>query len=98
WDWGIENNQKNDTGRGQNFLDEASKNTIRVKGYIQINDKTLAVQSSFGNTEIREVSQYQGPTELIFIGEGVNISDINNIFRKNQTRINNGEKNSFKSS
>jgi len=78
------------------FLDEASRNTIRVKGFIQINDKTLAVQSSFGNTEIKEVSRYQGPTELIFVGEGVNISDINKIFRRIHTTINNEEKNSFK--
>ncbi len=78
------------------FLDEATKNTVRAKGYIQLLDKTLAVQSSFGHTETREISQYQGPTELIFIGEGVKISEINKLFKNIQSTINNEEKHSLK--
>ena len=41
----------------------------RVKGFVCLNDGSVAaIQSSFGNTEIKFVEDYTGPSELIIMG------------------------------
>lgn len=65
------------------FLNETVNNTVRVKGYMRLqNNKCIAVQSIFGKTETKAIANYYGPTELIFIGNDVNISKINKAFKR----------------
>lgn len=64
------------------FLEETTKNTIRVKGYIKSSaEETLAIQSSFNILETEVVKNYTGNTELIYIGENVTISSTNKSFK-----------------
>ena len=64
------------------FLESTTKNTIRAKGYIKNQEnETLAVQSSFGYIQTQVITNYPGPTELIYIGNNVQVSTINKTFK-----------------
>jgi G3E family GTPase len=58
--------------RLEEFLNEVSPASSRIKGFVRLDkDKVVAVQSCFGNTELLPVEGYTGPTELIFVGQGI---------------------------
>lgn len=65
-----------------NFVDNYSKSTIRMKGFIKLNDgDCLALQSSYGRFDFREIANYSGPTEIIAMGEGFNLSEFSRKYR-----------------
>lgn len=54
------------------FLNKIKKNTIRIKGIVKLeNNEMILVQSCFGETEFYPMDKYIGPTELIVIGENL---------------------------
>ncbi len=54
------------------FLDEKSKFLYRMKGYIRISDQeTFAVQTVFSEVKIEQAIEYEGATELVAIGPGL---------------------------
>ncbi len=58
--------------RLEEFLSEVSPETSRIKGFVRLDgEKVLAVQSCFGDTKLVPVEGYTGPTELIFVGRGI---------------------------
>jgi hypothetical protein len=64
------------------FLDEVSPNAMRIKGFVNTGDgKSVAVQSCFGKTTIKEITGYQGPTELIGMGYGIDHASFGRRFR-----------------
>ena len=43
--------------------------TLRLKGFVNLNDgSVVAIQSCFGETEVRQIENYTGPTEIIIMG------------------------------
>jgi G3E family GTPase len=66
----------------EHFIDNYSKNTIRMKGFVKLKDGAhLALQSSFGKYDLREVKNYLGPTEIIAMGDQFNLSEFSRKFR-----------------
>jgi G3E family GTPase len=54
------------------FLHDIQNRCYRMKGYVNLVDKTVvAVQSTFNQLEHTNVRNYLGPTELIFFGENL---------------------------
>jgi len=53
----------------QMFLSEVENKMVRLKVFVLLNDGIkVKIQSGFGDTSIREISWYNGPTELIGLG------------------------------
>lgn len=58
------------------FISVHSEYLHRLKGYIRINDhQTLAIQTVFTDISIKYIEGYDGPSELIAIGPGLNIRE-----------------------
>ncbi len=56
----------------ERFLRNFEKGTYRVKGYVNLIDKTVvSVQSCFGQTRFQTIEKEPGPTELIALGPQV---------------------------
>jgi len=61
---------------------ESLCNSYRLKGYVRLtNDKTWAVQSSFGKISKAEISGYNGITEMIIMGSTLNAGEIHRRFK-----------------
>lgn len=66
----------------EHFIDNYSKNTIRMKGFVKLKGGAfLALQSSFGKYNLKEVKNYLGPTEIIAMGDQFNLSEFSRKFR-----------------
>jgi len=51
------------------IVEEIAPKTLRLKGFVNLNDgSVVAVQSCFGETEVRQIENYTGPTEIIIMG------------------------------
>lgn len=58
------------------FIKANAEYLHRLKGYIRINDhQTLAIQTVFTDISIKYIEDYDGPSELIAIGPGLNIRE-----------------------
>jgi hypothetical protein len=45
---------------------------LRLKGFVNLDDRTtLGVQSCFGRTVLRAVEGYEGPSEIVALGPGL---------------------------
>ncbi|MEN8201012.1 MAG: CobW family GTP-binding protein [Bacteroidota bacterium] len=65
------------------FLEEVAPETYRIKGFVKLDThEMLAVQSCFGETELKTVTNYTGPTELVGMGPGVDHLIFGRRFRK----------------
>jgi hypothetical protein len=63
------------------FISDESGNLFRMKGYIRLSpDETLAVQSVFNDINIAIINNYEGPTELIALGPGLNCREFSKKF------------------
>ncbi|MBI9073038.1 MAG: hypothetical protein JEY94_15660 [Melioribacteraceae bacterium] len=66
-----------------NFLREVSPIMIRLKGHVKYEDDSCAsVQACFGEFEIIPMKFFSGPGEMVFMGDCVNIKEINNRFKE----------------
>jgi len=55
------------------FIADQSIQQDRIKGYIRIDEfNTMAIQTVFKDISIRVIGGYEGPSELIVIGSGLN--------------------------
>jgi G3E family GTPase len=55
------------------FIADQSIHQDRIKGYIRIDElHTMAIQTVFKDISIRLICGYEGPSELIVIGSGLN--------------------------
>jgi G3E family GTPase len=67
----------------ESFLKSYTPKTYRLKGYVMLKDDiVVAVQSTFGNFEIRETTNTFSGTMLIAMGEDVNIAEMNREYKK----------------
>lgn len=67
----------------QLFIKELQKSSPRIKGYINLaNNKVMAVQTVYENFEIKEITGYTGPTELIVFQENLTPGILRNLFKK----------------
>lgn len=79
----IKTSAKVDRSGLEKFLNEITPKMIRLKGFVRLNDNKYAIiQSSFGDYKIEEAKFFTGPSEIIFIGESVNLREINNRFKE----------------
>lgn len=54
------------------FLGRHESKTLRLKGFVNLADgTTLGVQSCFGRTVLRAVEGYEGPSEIVALGPGL---------------------------
>ncbi len=57
----------------RDFINDQSGQLHRIKGYIRMDESvTLAIQTVFTDISIKKVAGYEGPSELIAIGPGLN--------------------------
>jgi len=64
------------------FLEEQLPATVRMKGFVKLDDGTvLAVQSSYDVYSLETVEDYQGPTELIAMGQALDRESFEDRFR-----------------
>jgi len=65
------------------FIEYHSKNTIRMKGFAKLSDdQFVAIQSSYDRFELKEIENYNGPTEIIAMGEDFNLSSFSKKYRE----------------
>ena len=70
------------SGGLKKFLDEVSPGSLRIKGFVKLDTGgMMAVQSCYGDTKMEPLAGYQGPTELIGIGPGINSRTFADRFR-----------------
>lgn len=56
----------------KDFLKDMSKLTLRIKGFVNMKEGGVkAFHSVFEQTEIKDIQDYSGPTEIIAFGEGI---------------------------
>ena len=54
------------------FLARYETGVLRLKGFVNLDDRTtLGVQSCFGRTVLRAVEGYEGPSEIVALGPGL---------------------------
>lgn len=72
-----------DKNQLKSFLDEVSERAIRMKGYIFTKDlKMIAIQSTFGENESKEIQFDQKQTELIAMGYDINTRLLSDLYKK----------------
>jgi G3E family GTPase len=60
-----------------------SKKTIRMKGFAKLtNNQCMAIQSSFDQYELKSIDRYNGPTEIIAIGDELDVSEFSRRYRE----------------
>jgi G3E family GTPase len=65
------------------FLKEKEQEVQRIKGVVRLDDqRTVAVQSCFGDTTITPITDISGPTELIALGFNLDNKKFRDDFRK----------------
>jgi G3E family GTPase len=63
------------------FLEEVGPDSYRIKGFVKLDDgQMVAVQSCFGQSEVRPVENYQAPTELVAMGPALVQADFTRRF------------------
>jgi len=68
--------------RLEEFVEYYSKNTIRIKGFAKLsNNQFVSIQSSYDRFELREIDYFDGPTEIIAMGEDFNLSEFSREYR-----------------
>lgn len=72
----IRSNRTFDEKAVSRFLREAAPRLYRVKGFIRTGSlETLLIQTIFDQIEIIRINDYEGPSELIALGPGLNKND-----------------------
>lgn len=80
--WVIKTQDCISRGGLTDFLEEQLPSTVRMKGFVKLDDGTvLAVQSSYDVYSLETVEDYQGPTELIAMGQGLDRESFEDRFR-----------------
>jgi len=65
----------------QLFLKTISHITCRTKGHVNLVDNTImSVQSVFDHWEIKQITEYSGPTEIIAFSENLTPSELKKLF------------------
>jgi G3E family GTPase len=65
------------------FIDNYSKKTIRMKGFAKLSDNhCMAIQSSFDRYELKFIEMYNGPTEIIAMGDELDVSEFSRRYRE----------------
>ncbi len=65
------------------FIFELQKTCPRIKGFVRLaGEKVFGVQSVFAHFEIKEISDYQGPNEIIGFGKNLTVKILRNAFKK----------------
>jgi G3E family GTPase len=63
------------------FIAETEGKLVRLKGFVRLDSqKVISVQSEFGSTRLKEVTFYQGNTELVGLGWDISPSDFGRRF------------------
>lgn len=67
----------------KDFTNELASQSIRIKGYaILDNGKVYSIQSVYNNVQIEEISAFIKQTELIVMGEQINVRLVKEIYQK----------------
>ncbi len=67
----------------ESFLNEWAPKAYRIKGFVNLaENRTVAVQCSFGLIEINEVENLFHPTELVALSDQFTLSEWNKSFKK----------------
>ena len=66
----------------KSFIFDLQKNCPRVKGYVNMKDgSVMGIQTVFDNTDIKEIKDYIGPTELIAFGDNMTPRELRQVFK-----------------
>ena len=65
------------------FISEIKERFVRLKGYVGLKDnRKVFVQGVYEQYEIKETASFDGPTELVAIGNFVDANDFQKLFEK----------------
>ncbi|MFO7617141.1 MAG: GTP-binding protein [Bacteroidales bacterium] len=77
----VRSNRLFDAASTERFIRDQAPGLIRMKGYVRISPgQTLHVQTVYGEVNLLTVNDYEGPTELIALGGGLNRHDFSKQF------------------
>lgn len=63
------------------FFKELPQSILRIKGFVRLdNQKTVNIQGCFGKIQSQEIDGYDGPTELIVLGENFDAKELRQAF------------------
>lgn len=83
----IRTNRFYDLKRVEEFISNESGKLYRMKGYIRISpDETFAVQTVFNDIKVSMIRNYDGPTEIIILGPGLNCREFSKKFQPLQIK------------
>jgi G3E family GTPase len=69
------------------FIKELQESSPRIKGFINLtNGNVMAVQTVFEYCDVRQVSGYEGPSEIIAFGNNLTVRHLMNSFKKHSGR------------
>ena len=68
------------------FIEKWSKITFRIKGYVQTEEGSVAIQTSFERVEILKLPVYNYPTQIVFLGPKLDDKPIQKEFESLCTR------------
>lgn len=69
------------------FIKELQESSPRIKGFINLkNGNVMAIQTVFEHCDIRLVSGYEGPSEIIAFGNNLTVRHLMNSFKKHSGR------------
>ncbi len=78
----IKTNRTIKKGDLDRFINEYGPVTIRMKGFVNLNNgEKLLIQSCFGKTSTEKAGNHTGPTQLILMGTGIEQERIAKTFR-----------------
>lgn len=67
----------------KSFIFELQKMCPRVKGYVNLKDgRVMGIQTVFDHSDLKEIKEYVGPTELIAFGDKLTPRELRQIFKK----------------
>lgn len=79
----MKTGRKPDRESLQNFLKEWAPKSYRIKGFVNVKEeKTIAVQCTFGKVETAEIREYFGSTELVALSDQFTLREWNRSFKQ----------------
>lgn len=67
----------------KSFIFELQRICTRIKGYVNIKDGgVMGIQTVFDYSDLKEIKEYMGPTEIIAFGDNMTPRELRQIFKK----------------
>ncbi len=78
----LKTNKSISKERLEEFIEYYSRKTVRIKGFAKLaNNQVVSIQSTYNHFKLSEIDYFDGPTEIIAMGEEFNLSEFSREYR-----------------